>query len=374
MVYAIKLGNNLKIGYSGNIRNRLQSFKTTNPDLILIALKPGEHSEERRLHYIFKEYLIHSEIFKLTEDSLNLLRKEFKECFDLLSDISLDTLELLCDSNYQEYIITKLEEDSLTLKDCTSYKRKKEKKDIKPIQHIKIPHSIVNSKINYLGVGVYAMLKYYMNGYTKSCFPSYETLSAKTGLSKPTLKKYIDLLEDERYIKKVNRGLKNSNLYIFNIRDIYIDDSEMFSYDFLNNEKFDFKSKSAYIVLQEYMYKNGNSGKLCDTDTNICKYLGISQNTWKRLSKIFLTNWNMTISKVDTEDSKFRGNEYLYTFDLEAIGQAVLFNQKKIEEHDEMLHKMQEEIERLNHEVRLLHKELGDKNKESVKSTTIKMI
>ena len=371
MVYAVKLGNNLKIGYSGNIRNRLQSFKTTNPDLILIALKPEEHSEERRLHYIFKEYLIHSEIFKLTEDSLNLLRKEFKECFDLLSDISLDTLELLCDSNYQEYIITKLEEDSLTLKDCTSYKRKKEKKDIKPIQHIKIPHSIVNSKINYLGVGVYAMLKYYMNGYTKFCFPSYETLSAKTGLSKPTLKKYIDLLENERYIKKVNRGLKNSNLYIFNIRDIYIDDSEMFSYDFLNNEKFDFKSKSAYIVLQEYMYKNGNSGKLCDTDTNICKYLGISQNTWKRLSKIFLTNWNMTISKVDTEDSKFRGNEYLYTFDLEAIGQAVLFNQKKIEEHDEMLHKMQEEIERLNHEVKLLHKELGDKNKESIKSPTI---
>lgn len=183
MVYAVKLGNNLKIGYSGNIRNRLQSFKTTNPDLILIALKPGEHSEERRLHYIFKEYLIHSEIFKLTEDSLNLLRIEFKECFDLLSDISLDTLELLCDSNYQEYIITKLE-----------------------------------------------------------------------------------------------------------------------------------------------------------------------------------------------EDSKFRGNEYLYTFDLERIGQAVLFNRKKIEEHDEILHEMQEEIERLNHEVKLLHKELGDKNKESVKSTTIKMI
>lgn len=59
MVYAVKLGNNLKIGYSGNIRIRLKSFKTTNPDLILIALKSGEYSEERRLHYIFKEYLIH---------------------------------------------------------------------------------------------------------------------------------------------------------------------------------------------------------------------------------------------------------------------------------------------------------------------------
>lgn len=32
---------------------------------------------------------------------------------------------------------------------------------------------------------------------------------------------------------------------------------------------------------------------------------------------------------------------------------------------------MQEEIKRLNHEVKLLHKELGDKNKESIKSPTI---
>lgn len=46
MVYAVKLGNNLKIGYSGNIRSRLKSFRTTNPDLILLALKHGKYLEE----------------------------------------------------------------------------------------------------------------------------------------------------------------------------------------------------------------------------------------------------------------------------------------------------------------------------------------
>lgn len=243
---------------------------------------------------------------------------------------------------------------------------KKRKEEINSIQYVKIPHSMVNSRINYLVIGVYATLKYYMNATTKSCYPSYKTLSDKTGLSTPTLKKYIDLLEDEGYLKRINRGFKNSNLYTFNIRDIYIEDSEMFSFDFLNNEKLDFKSKSAYIVLQEYMSKNRHFGELCDTDINICKYLGISRDTWKKLCETFLNNWNMT--KTNAKDLESMSNKYLYTFDLETIGQAVLFNRKKIEEHDEMLHEMQEEIKRLNHEVKLLQKQSNAQNKEEIKS------
>lgn len=52
MVYAVKLGNNLKIGYSGNIRIRLKSFKTTNPDLILIALK-SENIQKKDVYIIY---------------------------------------------------------------------------------------------------------------------------------------------------------------------------------------------------------------------------------------------------------------------------------------------------------------------------------
>lgn len=76
----------------------------------------------------------------------------------------------------------------------------------------------------------------------------------------------------------------------------------------------------------------------------------------------------MSKTKTNAKDSESMDNKYLYTFDLETIGQAVLFNRKKIEEHDEMLHEMQEEIKRLNHEVKLLQKQSNAQNQEELKS------
>lgn len=236
------------------------------------------------------------------------------------------------------------------------------------IRHVQIPHGITNSKINYLGVGVYAILRYYMNKDTKECFPSYKKLSEKSGLSRPTLKKYLDLLEKDGHITKISRGFKNSNLYKFNIDSPLYKNFEMFSYDFLDNKNLDFKSKSAYMVLQERMYKDGNFRKLCDTDINICKQLNVSYDTWKELYKTFVNDWGMSKTKTNAKDSESMDNKYLYTFDLETIGQAVLFNRKKIEEHDEMLHEMQEEIKRLNHEVKLLQKQSNAQNQEKLKS------
>lgn len=74
------------------------------------------------------------------------------------------------------------------------------------------------------------------------------------------------------------------------------------------------------------------------------------------------------MTKTKAKDPESMDNKYLYTFDLETISQAVLFNRKKIEEHDEMLHEIQEEIKRLNHEVKLLQKQSNAQNKEEIKS------
>ena len=136
-----------------------------------------------------------------------------------------------------------------------------------------------------------------------------------------------------------------------------------------------FISWLALIAFQERMMnKNSGRGTISSTPLEMSNILNTSFSTYKRIEKNLINNNWITIMKSNAKDSETGCVKNVYTFDLEAIGQAVLFNQKKIEEHDEMLHKMQEEIERLNHEVRLLHKELGDKNKENVKSTTIKMI
>lgn len=100
-----------------------------------------------------------------------------------------------------------------------------------------------------------------MNKDTKECFPSYSKLAKRSGLSIPTIKKYLDLLENDGHITKISRGFKNSNLYKFNIDSPLYKNFEMFSYEFLEKENLDFKSKSAYMVLQEFMYKDENFGK-----------------------------------------------------------------------------------------------------------------
>lgn len=116
------------------------------------------------------------------------------------------------------------------------------------------------------------------------------------------------------------------------------------------------------------MSKNEHFGELCDTDINICKYLGISRDTWKKLCEIFLNNWNISKTKTNAKDLESMSNKYLYTFDLETIGQAVLFNRKKIEEHDETLREMREEINNLTHELKILQRQVNVQNQEEIKS------
>lgn len=72
--------------------------------------------------------------------------------------------------------------------------------------------------------------------------------------------------------------------------------------------------------------------------------------------------------KSNVKDSETGCKKNIYTFDLETIGQAVLFNRKKIEEHDEMLHEMREEINNLTHELKILQKQVNVQNQEEIKS------
>ena len=251
---------------------------------------------------------------------------------------------------------------------------KKEKLNTLP-QHVQVPHGLCKGQLDYQILGLYAYLRRYMNKDTYSTFVSLRTLQGETNLSIPTIQKYLSILEEENHIKII-KGEKKCNTYVFNKNSsLYNKGFEMYTFEFMKSKEIPFKEKCALIAFQERMMnKNSGRGTISSTPLEMSNILNTSFSTYKRIEKNLINNNWITIMKSNAKDSETGCVKNVYTFDLEAIGQAVLFNQKKIEEHDEILHKMQEEIERLNHEVRLLHKELGDKNKESVKSTTIKMI
>lgn len=251
---------------------------------------------------------------------------------------------------------------------------KKEKLNTLP-QHVQVPHGLCKGQIDYQILGLYAYLRRYMNKDTYSTFVSLRTLQGETNLSIPTIQKYLSILEEENHIKII-KGEKKCNTYVFNKNSsLYNKGFEMYTFEFMKSKEIPFKEKCALIAFQERMMnKNSGRGTISSTPLEMSNILNTSFSTYKRIEKNLINNNWITIMKLNAKDSETGCMKNVYTFDLEAIGQAILFNQKKIEEHDEMLHKMQEEIERLNHEVKLLHKELGDKNKESVKSTTIKVI
>ena len=57
MLYLLKSGNYYKIGYTDNIEKRMDSYKTHNPDFILVGTKEGNKKEE------FKKFIgAHPEI------------------------------------------------------------------------------------------------------------------------------------------------------------------------------------------------------------------------------------------------------------------------------------------------------------------------
>jgi len=63
MIYLMCDQNYIKIGYAIDPNKRLKSFKTGNPNIQLLKIKPGGHIDETRLHKICKQYHYNREWF-----------------------------------------------------------------------------------------------------------------------------------------------------------------------------------------------------------------------------------------------------------------------------------------------------------------------
>lgn len=87
MIYFIKGGGFVKIGYSKNPRARLKELQTGNPNkLKLLATMPGTYSTEATLHEMFKSQRAHGEWFhnngKLTK-CIHALRGDPDNAFEI---------------------------------------------------------------------------------------------------------------------------------------------------------------------------------------------------------------------------------------------------------------------------------------------------
>jgi hypothetical protein len=64
-VYFISVGKHIKIGFTTNLKSRLQTFRGSSAEEITVLLTiPGGREVERRLHDLFREERIRKEFFR----------------------------------------------------------------------------------------------------------------------------------------------------------------------------------------------------------------------------------------------------------------------------------------------------------------------
>lgn len=123
---------------------------------------------------------------------------------------------------------------------------------------------------------IYLVIRRYMNQDSMSCYVSYTTITRDCGAAAKTIKKCVDNLVKEGYLETKRDGKRI--VYKFNNKKKF----EPFSYDFLDNPNLTFTEKSYIVASQQYMYKEGNEGKISYTNRELSRKINMSESTISR--------------------------------------------------------------------------------------------
>ena len=234
-----------------------------------------------------------------------------------------------------------------------------EENKVESLQHVQLPNNMTATKeLTPKDLLIYVCIKKFMNGKTKECFPSQETLMKLSGVTKPTLKKSIDKLEELKYISIRKEGRKN--VYKFNPYKNF----EPFSYAFLDKEDLSPGEKSVIIVTQQFMFKDEEGfGKISYPDHQLADKINMSYNTLVKYNKSLEEKGYLTIVKTKAKDSEtgIMINEKI--FHLNELEQAIVFTLQNHEDRITTIEQNQEENKMTKKQVEVLIKEVDRLNK-----------
>ena len=202
------------------------------------------------------------------------------------------------------------------------------------LQHVQLPHDMTkNKKLTPNDLWVYICVRSFMNGKTKECFPSLQTISNRSGFSITTVRNSIDILHKEGWMSVVKVGRAQN--YLFKHSDRF----EVFSYNFIMKKDIIPKEKSYLVAMQQYMYKDTPGlGKSSYKSSEISKIINLSETRVNKYEQSLVDKGYLSIvdsGKKDLESGIFIKNKF---FKLDELGQGVVFalqdHHKKLEEHD----------------------------------------
>lgn len=84
MLYLIKSGNYLKIGFARDINQRMRGYRTDNPDFELLDVMEGDTEKESYLHTLCQKYHHRNEWFIYNKEIIDIFSEE-KQVNDIAS-------------------------------------------------------------------------------------------------------------------------------------------------------------------------------------------------------------------------------------------------------------------------------------------------
>lgn len=135
MLYLVRFDNALKIGYTSNLVNRLNNFKTTQLNVELISSREGTVKHEKILHELCSASKLRNELFKDDPIVIQIFNNHiFNDNEVLIKNLELENKKLM------------IENQSLKLENKTM--EKENKKLIDNLKALKSKVNIIEDKIN----------------------------------------------------------------------------------------------------------------------------------------------------------------------------------------------------------------------------------
>ncbi len=192
---------------------------------------------------------------------------------------------------------------------------------------------------------IYLAIRRYMNKQTKEAFPSYAKITEDTGAAAKTIKKCVNNLIDEGYLKVRKEGRKI--IYEFNDKKKF----EPFSYDFLDKKDLTFTEKSYIVATQQYMFKDKltEEGRVSYTNAELSTIIKMPTSTISKCNR-----------SLEAKGYLLGASELIKRFQLRELDQTIIW---KLQQHEEQIQQNTEDIAILKKSIEKLETENIDLKK-----------
>lgn len=220
-------------------------------------------------------------------------------------------------------------------------------------QHVQVPDPVKEKKelkpIDYL---VYANIRRYVNKDTKTCWPSLATIAKDCQCSVPTIRTSIKRLHKEGLLDIIKRK-GQSDMYRF--KEL-LKNFERFTPEFLDNPELTPEEKAYLIGLHSQSYKNEDYAVTTYSNQEIADNLNMPIRTVQYYNKSLQEKEIMTEIATSVKDAA-GFNVAAKAVDMHKIGQAILYINKRVDDHEDRITNLEKMLELALKENKNLKKE-----------------